>query len=106
MVEKRQFILTYLGRAVLPLICLLLVGWFVGHAIIGPTGLIAGKQYTAERQALERQVAANRETKAALSQRVKLLSPGGVDLDLADELAHRDLNVVKPDEVIVKLDAK
>ena len=96
----------YLRRAAMPAICLLLIGYFVSHAISGPTGVIAWKGYKAQHAALDRQVEASAEAKAALDRQVKLLDPKKVDPDLADELVRKNLNVVKPDEVIVPLDAK
>jgi cell division protein FtsB len=53
---------------------------------------------------LAAEVAARAEEKAALQRQVELLDPAGVDPDLADELVRRNLNVVKPDEVIVPLE--
>jgi len=101
--EQRAVLADYLRRAALPAICLLLIGYFVSHAITGPTGVIAWKGYARDRSALERQAAASAEAKAALAAQVKLLDPRKVDPDLADELVRKNLNVVKPDEVIVPL---
>lgn len=96
----------YLRRAALPAVCILLIGYFVSHAISGPTGVIAWKGYKTERAQLQQQADASAEAKAALDRQVKLLDPRKVDPDLADELVRRNLNVVKPDEVIVTLDDK
>ena len=94
-----------LRRAALPAVCILLIGYFVSHAINGPTGALAWKDYHAQRQALTAQAATNAEERAAIARQIKLLDPAGVDPDLADELVRQNLNVVKPDEVIVTLDA-
>ena len=102
--ENRAALTGYLRRAILPVICILLIGYFVSHAISGPTGIIALKGYKADHAALEKQVVASTEAKAALDRQVKLLDPRKVDPDLADELVRKNLNVVKPDEVIVPLD--
>jgi cell division protein FtsB len=102
--ENRAVLAGYLRRAILPVICLLLIGYFVSHAITGPTGIIAWKGYKADRARLEQQVAASAEAKDALDRQVKLLDPRKVDPDLADELVRKNLNVVKPDEVIVPLE--
>lgn len=88
----------------LPAVCLLLIGYFVSHAISGPTGVIAWKDYKLQRAQLQQQAAASSEARAALDRQVKLLNPKKVDRDLADELVRKNLNVVKPDEVIVRLD--
>jgi len=104
--ENRNILLGYLRRAALPAVCILLIGYFVSHAIGGPTGVIAWKGYKAERIALEKQATATAETKVAIDRQVKLLDPHKVDPDLADEMVRRNFNVVKPDEVIVPLDGK
>ena len=104
--ENRASLTAYLRRAILPAICILLIGYFVSHAITGPTGVIAWKDYKAQRAALEKQALQSAEAKTALDRQVKLLDPRKVDPDLADELVRKNLNVVKPDEVIVPLDGK
>lgn len=104
--ENRASLAAYLRRAILPTICILLIGYFVSHAITGPTGVIAWKDYKGQRAELEKQAIQSAEAKAAIERQVKLLDPRKVDPDLADELVRKNLNVVKPDEVIVPLDSK
>jgi cell division protein FtsB len=104
--ENRAVLFGYLRRAALPAVCILLIGYFVSHAIGGPTGVIAWKEYKAEHAALQKQALASTEAKAAVDRQVKLLDPRKVDPDLADEMVRRNFNVVKPDEVIVPLDGK
>jgi cell division protein FtsB len=104
--QNQALFLSYLRRAALPAICILLIGYFVSHAISGPTGVIAWKGYKAQRADLQQQAAASTEARAALERQVKLLDPAKVDPDLADELVRKNLNVVKPDEVIVPLPAE
>lgn len=102
--DARLDLFGYLRRAALPAVCILLIGYFVSHAIIGPTGAMAWRDYKAQHRALEAQSMAVAEQKAAIARQVKLLDPAGVDPDLADQLVRENLNVVKPDEVIVNLD--
>ena len=104
--QNRAIFFGYLRRAILPAICILLIGYFVSHAINGPTGVIAWKGYKAQRAQLDAQATASAEARAAIERQVKLLDPRKVDPDLADELVRKNLNVVKPDEVIVPLDPK
>ena len=104
--QSRRTLMAYMRRAALPAVCILLIGYFVSHAIGGPTGVFAWKEYRAEHSALQKQAAASAEAKAAIERQVKLLDPRKVDPDLADELVRKNLNVVKPDEVIVSLDTK
>ena len=103
--DSRLDLFSHLRRAALPAICILLIGYFVSHAIVGPTGALAWRDYKAQHRALEAQSARVAEQKAAIGRQVKLLDPAGVDPDMADELVRQNLNVVKPDEVIVTLDA-
>lgn len=101
--ENRASLMSYVRRAALPAICILLIGYFVSHAITGPTGVIAWKEYKAQRATLAKQAEQSADAKAALDRQVQLLDPRKVDPDLADELVRKNLNVVKPDEVIVPL---
>lgn len=76
---------------------------FVTRAVTGPTGVLAWRDYHAERQRLESEVAKAAQTRKALERDVALLDPNGVNPDIADELARRNLNLARPDEVIVLL---
>ena len=92
--------------ALLPVACIAVAGYFAYHAVVGETGLLAWGGYRAEHARLEREASAVHTRKAALDHRVQLLDPRHVDPDLADELVRRDLNVVRPDEVVVPLPPK
>lgn len=81
--------------------CLLLMGYFLSYAIAGPTGLLSWRGFAQDKEAVSAELALRAQEKAALQKQVQLLDPKGVDPDLADELVRRNLNVVKPDEVIV-----
>lgn len=92
-----------LARAALPAVCLTVGGYFAFHATNGPTGYLAWREYKAQRTKLEVAVRDAREQQTALQQRLVLLDPRHVDPDLADELVRRNLDLLKPDEVIVPL---
>ncbi len=93
-----------LARAALPAVCLTLGSYFTIHAINGPTGYVAWREYQAQRAKLAVDVKASQEAQAALQRRLVLLDPRHVDPDLADELVRRNLDLVKPDEVVVPLE--
>jgi cell division protein FtsB len=95
-----------LKRAIVPAACLLMMGYFLTAAITGPTGVLSWRGFENEKIALERHVAERAQEKAALEKQVALLDPRAVDPDMADELVRRNLNVVKPDEVIITLPDK
>ncbi|MGV0111947.1 FtsB family cell division protein, partial [Arthrobacter sp. CP30] len=74
------------------------------NAVLGPTGIMQTKQTRAEYEQKKAEYAALDKQRAALKNRVDLLDKRrGVDPDLADELARKQLNVVRPDEVVIPL---
>jgi cell division protein FtsB len=96
---------TLLRRAGLPALVLIAVGFFAYNAVLGPTGVMATKQIKADYDQKSAEYAALDKKRAALKNRVELLDQKrGVDPDLADELARKQLNVVRPDEVVIPLD--
>lgn len=95
---------TLLRRAGLPALTLIAIGFFGYNAVLGPTGIMAAKEFKAEYQQKSAEFAALEKKRAALKNRVGLLDQKrGVDPDLAEELARKQLNVYRPDEVVVPL---
>ncbi|MES2988275.1 MAG: septum formation initiator family protein [Pseudomonadota bacterium] len=95
---------TLLRRAGLPAAALIAMGFFGYNAVLGPTGVIAAKEFKAELQQEQVKFAALEKKRAELKNRVDLLdAKRGADPDLVDELARKQLNVVRPDEVIIPL---
>lgn len=92
-----------IARAALPAVCMAVASYFSFHAVSGPTGYIAWRDYQMQRSKLQQAVQTSEEQQAALQRRLVLLDPRHVDPDLADELVRRNLDLVKPDEVIVPL---
>lgn len=90
-------------RAALPAVCMAVASYFSFHAVSGPTGYVAWREYEVQRSKLQQAVQGSEEQQAALQRRLVLLDPRHVDPDLADELVRRNLDLVKPDEVIVPL---
>ena len=90
-----------LRRAAMPAACIGVVGYFGFHAVAGPTGVMAWREYRAERTQAEAEAAELARAKAALERQVALLDPRHVDPDYADELVRKNLGVVRPDEVVV-----
>jgi cell division protein FtsB len=101
--EARNRLAPYISRAVVPMVCLVLIVYFVARTLSGPTGVFAWGDYRRERLALEQQKAANGELRAALQKRIDLLDPKGADRDLADELVRKNMKYMRKDEVIVPL---
>ncbi len=90
-------------RSIWPALALLVVGNFAGYAIAGPNGLLAWGGYHRDLQERKAELAELQAQKARMKHRSALLDPNKADPDLADELARRDLGLVRSDEIIVPL---
>ncbi|GAB5347515.1 FtsB family cell division protein [Alteriqipengyuania sp. 357] len=82
----------------LALAALLLMG---GMAIAGPSGIFAWSDASNALAQREARIAALREQRDGLRQRVDALDPDNADPDMVVEMMRRNLNVVHPDEVIL-----
>ena len=100
---ERTSLIDLARGAMVPTLCIMLMGYFGYYALQGRTGLLAWGGYKAERAQLERRAAGVAARKAAIEQRVALLDPHHVDPDLADELVRHNLGVVRADEIVVQL---
>jgi cell division protein FtsB len=95
---------TLLRRAGIPAAVLIAVAFFGYNAVLGPTGVVAAKALKAEAVQKDAEYAALAKKRAELKNRVDLLDPKrGADPDMVDELVRKQLNVARPDEVIVPL---
>ena len=95
---------TLLRRAGLPAAVLSAVAFFGYNAVFGPTGIVAAKEFKTEFAQKNVEYAALAKKRAELKNRVDLLDPKrGADPDMVDELVRKQLNVARPDEVIVPL---
>ena len=83
------------------LVLLLFLG---GFGIAGPSGLLAWSENLRLLDQREAQLAALQKEEAALKNKVKLLHPDHADPDMVGELLRSQLNVVHPDEVVIRLD--
>ena len=91
-------------RAVWPVVALLVVGTFAGHAIAGPNGLFAWRGYSQQLEARKIELAALEAERDQLKHKSALLDPRKADPDLADEMVRKDLGLVRADEVVVPLE--
>jgi cell division protein FtsB len=90
-----------LRRLLLPALTAVYLGYFGFHAFNGSYGLLAKAEIEAEADRLALELAEVQAERAELDARAALLRPGGIDPDLVDELARRDLNVIAPNEVVI-----
>ena len=91
-------------RSAVPALALIVVGTFAGHAVAGPNGILAWGSYHRALQQRQAELAQIEQERAQLKHRSDLLNPRKADPDMADELVRKDLGLVRPDEVIVRLD--
>ncbi|WP_234002287.1 MULTISPECIES: septum formation initiator family protein [unclassified Erythrobacter] len=75
-----------------------------GFAIAGPSGLLAWSENLRLLDQREAQLAELEAERKALANRVALLNPDAADPDMVGELLRKQLNVVHPDEVVIKLE--
>jgi len=91
-------------RAAWPVLALLVVGTFAGHAVAGPNGLFAWRGYSQQLELRKAELAELEAERSALRHKSALLDPRKADPDLADEMVRKDLGLVRTDEVVVPLE--
>jgi cell division protein FtsB len=93
-----------LRSAGLPAVAIIAMGFFAYNAVLGPNGLLMLKDVKADVAQKNVELAALEKQRAVIQNRVNLLdSKRGADPDLVGELARKQLNVARPDEVVVIL---
>ncbi|RYE03181.1 MAG: septum formation initiator family protein [Sphingomonadales bacterium] len=93
-----------LRRAGVPAVAMIAIGFFAYNAVLGPTGVVAAKEFRSELQQEQAKLAELDKKRAEIRNRVGLLDPKrGADPDLVEEMARKQLNVVRPDEVVIPL---
>ncbi|MBX7496142.1 septum formation initiator family protein [Qipengyuania sp. 6B39] len=75
-----------------------------GIAIAGPSGLLAWSENLRLLDQRQAQLAEIEKERTALQNRVALLDQDHADPDMVGELLRSQLNVVHPDEVVIKLE--
>lgn len=90
-------------RAAAPALGLLIIGYFLGAAVVGENGMLSwGETRRAKAERLA-EVDRLKTEEQRLAQRNRRLDPRATDPDLAEEMTRRELGVVRPDEVVVPL---
>lgn len=88
-------------RALFPVFCVLLAGYFTYHLIQGDRGLIAYFRLNKEIDQLETRVARSNAARAGMENRVARLRSRSLDPDMLDERAREVLGYAHEDEIIV-----
>jgi cell division protein FtsB len=90
--------------AIVPTLCACAIAYFGYHAVKGDRGLYAYARLSAEIQQNEAELAAVTAERQRLNRRALLLKPSGLDLDMLEEQARRQLGLAHPDDVIILTD--
>jgi len=96
--------LILIRRAAWPAAGMLVIAYFLGAAIVGENGVLAWGDYRRARTVQGARLAQLENERARLAHRSQLLDPNHADPDLAEEMIHRELGLVRPDEVIIPMD--
>jgi len=80
-----------------------LASYFGYHALTGSRGLLALRELNGELAATRQALEELRAERTALAQKVARLRQDGLDPDLIDEVARRQLSLVDPLDVIILL---
>ena len=89
------------GRLIMPAVTIAFVGYFGYHCIHGEYGLVAAQKFEKVRFERERELAALVKKRTALEKQVQLMSDGSLEKDMIDEEARYQLNVSRPDEIVI-----
>lgn len=95
-----------LRHALLPLVCLIVIGYFAYHAVYGRHGFINWLAIQNQVDTKEQQLADLRATRQRLDRQVSLLRPESVDPDLLDERARATLGFANSGDVVIFTDKK
>jgi cell division protein FtsB len=78
-------------------------GYFIYHAVQGDRGILAWLRVNQQLEAAQQELAKSATDRAALEQRVALLSNSSLDLDMLEERARIMLNFSDPDDKVIFL---
>ena len=82
--------------------CLVLLGYFAWHAFEGPRGYAHLAALSAGVEKLESELQVTMVAKSGLEGKVALMRPESVDPDMLEELARSQLELARPNELIVR----
>ena len=98
--------LTLIRRAAWPALGSLIIVYFLGAAVVGENGVFAWGDYRRAKAERNLQLTQLEAERARLAHRSRLLDPRSADPDLVEEMVRGELGLVRPDEVIITLDAE
>lgn len=94
----------FVRAAIVPFLCLLLTFYFAYHAVVGEHGLRRMFRLKEELK-ITRKIAEEIHSRREQAQeRVKMLSPDGIDIDVLDESARATLNLSDEKDFVIFAD--
>jgi cell division protein FtsB len=89
-----------------PLLGMALTGYFAYHLVEGDRGLRAWVRLTQELRIAKDNLSAVSAERAELEHRVSHMRPDHVDPDLLDAQVRKNLDLVRPDEIVIMAPAE
>jgi cell division protein FtsB len=89
----------------MPLATVAFLGYFGFHAFNGSFGLWALDRLDAEASRLSAELQQSRADRLALERQVAAVRPASLDADVIDMAARDALNLMRPDEIVIEIDA-
>ena len=90
-----------LRHGLVPLVCMIVVGYFAYHAVYGQHGFIAWLSLQNRVDTLEQQLSEVKAAREQLDRQVALLRPESLDPDLLDERARGALGFANPNDIVI-----
>jgi cell division protein FtsB len=103
LVAKSKTFWINLRAAAAPAAALIVVAFFGGYALLGPNGALAWGDYSRQLKQRQAELVRVETARNDLAKRVALLDPKHANRDLAEELVRRDLGLIQPGEVVIRL---
>lgn len=94
--KKRKF-----GRLILPAVTVAFLSYFGYHSLHGDYGLRAAQDFERQRIARSAELVELVGRRERLERQVQLLSDGSLERDMMDEKARYQLNMSRPDEIVI-----
>ena len=89
------------SRFIAPLATLMILGYFGFHATNGQYGTRAHISMKTQIIQLEQELAKRTKIRNTIEARVALLRKGSLERDMVDEQIRRQLNMVRPNEIVL-----
>lgn len=87
--------------AIGPALMVVVLGVFVGNALLGANGLLALDGYRQKMAVRKAELVALEHQRDQLANSIALLNPKATDPDYAEELVRKETRQIRPDEVII-----